>query len=126
MIGEISAKARTTHHSKALDTAVLDGCEEQPGGAVEQGKHPARDDDPPCPGHGADVLKTIVKEDGQKTCIRVGVRVSNNNDNKNDNDNDPNNKNDNDNENNNDSHNDNDNNNRNDNYDKDKNYNNGP
>ena len=69
MIGEISAKAKTTHHSKSLDTAVLDGCEEQPGGAVEQGEHPARDDDPPCPGHGADVLKTIVKEGGEKTCI---------------------------------------------------------
>ena len=87
-IGEISAKAKTTHHSKSLDTAVLDGCEEQPGGAVEQGEHPARDDDPPCPGHGADVLKTIVKEGGEKTCIGVGVLVSNNNDNKNDNDND--------------------------------------
>ena len=50
-------KITETDHSKSLYTAVLDMCEDQPGGAVEQGEHPAGEDDPLCPGHGTDVLK---------------------------------------------------------------------
>ena len=32
-------------------------CETQPGGAVEQGEHPAGEDDPLGSAHGTDVLK---------------------------------------------------------------------
>ena len=49
-----------SYHSKSFDTAVFDMCENQPGGAVEQRKGPAGDDDPLGPGHGADVLQIIV------------------------------------------------------------------
>ena len=35
-------------------------CEDEPGGAVEQGEYPAGDDDPPRSTHGADVLEVQV------------------------------------------------------------------
>ena len=43
--------------------------EDQPGGAVDQGKQPAGGDDPPRPGHGADILQTVYHL--QKTRIEV-------------------------------------------------------
>ena len=35
--------------------------EDQPGGAVDQGKQPAGGDDPPGPSHGADILQTRIE-----------------------------------------------------------------
>ncbi len=46
-----------THLSIALDTAGEDLCEEEPGHVVEQGEHPAAQDDPLGPGQCTNVLK---------------------------------------------------------------------
>ena len=46
----------TAHLSVSLDAAVLDGGEDEPGGGVAEGEHPARNDDPPRTRQGADVL----------------------------------------------------------------------
>ena len=50
---------RETNHAIALDTAVLDVGEDQPGWAVEQGEYPAGGDDPPRPPHSAHVLNSV-------------------------------------------------------------------
>ena len=49
-----------SYHSKSFNTAGLDVREDQPGGAVDQGKYPTEEDDPLGPGHCADVLNTKI------------------------------------------------------------------
>ena len=56
-----------------FNTAVLDMCEDKPGGAVEQREYPAGEDDPLGPSHCADVLK--INKNKQLALWLQGIRI---------------------------------------------------